>query len=79
MGKPEQLAGDIGVALITTAFGLFVAVLLYVKVPKLIAGALPEGLSLDRATGSISGTARDIGTSTFTVRVVDAAQATGKA
>ncbi len=26
MGKPEQLAGDIGVALITTAFGLIIAI-----------------------------------------------------
>src|SRR5689334_12998897 len=37
-----------------------------------ISGSLPAGVSLDRATGVLSGTPTTAGTSTFTVRVNDA-------
>ncbi len=42
-------------------------------------GALPDGLSLDSSTGTISGTVSGIasGTATFTVRVTDAGSQTG--
>ena len=39
-----------------------------------IAGSLPAGLSLDAATGTITGTPTTVDTSTFTVSVTDSAQ-----
>jgi len=43
---------------------------------SITSGSLPEGLSLDPALGIISGVPRSAGASAFTVRAVDAAQAT---
>ena len=40
------------------------------------AGALPAGLSLDSAKGTLSGTPTATGTFHFTVQVTDSAQAT---
>ena len=40
---------------------------------SITSGSLPAGLSLDPATGAISGTPTDAGTSTFTVAVTDSA------
>ena len=40
---------------------------------SIIAGSLPDGLTLDTATGLISGTPSTVGTSHFTVQVTDAA------
>jgi len=42
------------------------------KVWTLIAGALPSGLSLARADGTVSGTPTATGTASFTVQVEDA-------
>ena len=41
-----------------------------------VSGALPPGVSLNVATGVLSGTPTTVGTSTFTVRVTDSAQVT---